>query len=72
MKKKSFLSIIIVTILLLTAVAITYAYFQGGVNNVNQQTATVTAGTMELTFADNDNGIGAVMNLVIQLPKSLL
>ena len=41
----------------------TYAFFTASTDNSHKQTASVTSGTMVLTFSDNDNGVSAVLHL---------
>ena len=66
------LIIIFATIILLTVTAVTYAFFTANVNNDKAQTVTVTAGTMALTFSDNDNGINEVLNFGDSVTKKLI
>ena len=58
-------------ILLLSVVTVTYGYISVGIDNSNKQQMSVQAGTMSLTFADNDTGIGAVLNFGDTITKKL-
>ncbi len=66
------LVILFALIVLLSVTAITYAFFTVNVNNNNAQTAKITAGTMALTFSDNDNGINEVLNFGDSVTKKFI
>ena len=57
MKRKEILTTLLALIMLLSVITVTYAYFNVE-HEIANQTATVETGTMALTFADNDAGIG--------------
>ena len=61
MSKRKTLTILGALIILLSVVAVTYGYISANVESRNQEVS-VQAGTMELTFADNDAGIAQVLN----------
>ena len=61
MKKKRLMITLLLVISILMFVGFAYAYLAAGVNNDKAQTASITTGTMNLTFADNDNGINEQM-----------
>ncbi len=56
-KKMIILGALVLTIVVVLS-GITYAFFSAGVNET-QEKLSLSTGTMELTFADNDNGIDA-------------
>ena len=66
------LIILFALIVLLSVTAITYAFFTVNVSNDNAQTAEITAGTMALTFSDNDNGINEVLNFGDSVTKKFI
>ena len=68
MERKQILTTLLALIMLLSVITITYAYFVVG-PQVQNQTAQVEAGTMSLTFSDNDNGIGGVLNFGESITK---
>ncbi len=66
------LVILFALIVLLSVTAITYAFFTVNVSNDNAQTAEITAGTMALSFSDNDNGINEVLNFGDSVTKKFI
>ena len=54
-KHKKTLLIIIGAVILITVVIVTFAYFVAAVQKNGDQNAEITAGTLKLTFADNDD-----------------
>ena len=61
MRNKKTLIITIVSILLLSVVAVTYAYFASGVNNENPSRVSVQAGNMEMTLTNGSGDITQVL-----------
>ena len=61
MKSKKTLIISIASILLLSVVAVTFAYFASGVNNENPSRVSVQAGNMEMTLTNGSGNITQVL-----------
>ena len=59
MKKKRLMITLLLVISILMCVGFAYAYLAAGVNNNNAQTASITTGTMNLTFADGTTVLNA-------------
>ena len=59
MKKKRLMITLLSVISILMFVGFAYAYLAAGVNNNNAQTASITTGTMNLTFADGTTVLNA-------------
>lgn len=57
-------------IITLILIGTTYAFFTASTDNSHNQTASVTSGTMVLTFSDNDNGVSAVLHLGESVTKT--
>ena len=70
MNKKQILTVLGALILLISVITVTYAYITTSVASQNQEIS-VQAGTMELTFADNDNGVATVLNFGDTITKKL-
>ncbi len=66
------LVILFALIVLLSVTTITYAFFTVNVSNDDAQTAEITAGTMALSFSDNDNGINEVLNFGDSVTKKFI
>ena len=62
MERKQILTTLLALIMLLSVITVTYAYFIVGPSTTQNQTASLETGTMSLTFADNDNGVGGALN----------
>ena len=59
MKKKRLMITLLLAISILMCVGFAYAYLAGGISNVYKQTASITTGTMNLTFADGTTVLNA-------------
>ena len=59
MKKKRLMITLLLVISILMCVGFAYAYLAAGVNNDRAQTASITTGTMNLTFADGTTVLNA-------------
>ncbi len=70
--RNQILLILFSLIVLLSVTAITYAFFTVNIRNDNPQMVEMTAGTMALTFSDNDNGINGVLNFGDSITKKFI
>ena len=61
MDKKKILIALFASFITLSVIGATYAYFTATAEST-PQTVTLETGTMALTFADNDAGVGGVLN----------
>jgi len=59
MKKKRLMITLLLVISILLFAGFAYAYLASGVSNANRQEATITTGTMNLTFADGTTSLEA-------------
>ena len=59
MKKEKTLTTLLLLITVFVFTGLAYAYLGGGISNLNKQTAQITTGTMNLTFADGSAALNA-------------
>jgi len=70
--QKKVIITVIALLLVLLAVAGSYAFFTANTNNDNRQEAEIKTANMSLRFADNDGGISATLDFGEQLTKEFL
>jgi len=70
-KQKTMITVIALLLVLL-AVAGSYAFFTANTNNDNRQEAEIKTANMSLRFADNDGGITATLDFGEQVTKEFL
>ena len=68
MDKKKILTALFASFITLSVIGATYAYFTATAEST-PQTVTLETGTMALTFADNDAGVGGVLNFDESITK---
>jgi len=59
MKKEKILTTVLLLIAVFVFTGFAYAYLAGGISNANRQEATITTGTMNLTFRDGTTSLAA-------------